>query len=70
MNDRINPAGAKADDDPPGIEFVDLREGRCRFPLGGINDPPERFCGAPAEIGTAYCPECQKKAYSRQERRR
>ena len=53
-----------------GIDFYELREGRCKFPLGMINDPPERFCGAPADIGAPYCLHCQSKAYSRVDRRR
>jgi hypothetical protein len=53
-----------------GIAFVDLREGRCKFPLGTINDPPERFCGEPAPIGKVYCERCQAKAYNRQYKRR
>ena len=24
----------------PGSAFMELREGRCKFPLGGIHDPP------------------------------
>jgi hypothetical protein len=46
----------------PGIPFWELREGRCKFPLGRLSDPPERFCGAPAAIGSPYCPQCRRKA--------
>ncbi|CAJ0867394.1 hypothetical protein AMST5_01949 [freshwater sediment metagenome] len=53
-----------------GITFAELREGRCKFPLGTINDPPEWFCGEPAPIGSVYCERCQAKAYNRHERRR
>ncbi len=53
-----------------GVDFSELREGRCKFPLGSINDPPERFCGEPTEIGKPYCQKCQSKAFSRLERRR
>jgi hypothetical protein len=54
----------------PGISFFELRDGRCRFPLGTINDPPERFCGEPAPIGSVYCERCQAKAYNRAAGRR
>ena len=53
-----------------GITFAELREGRCKFPLGTINDPPEWFCGEPVPIGAVYCERCQAKAYNRFERRR
>lgn len=53
-----------------GITFGDLREGRCKYPLGAIEEPPEWFCGEPAPIGKAYCEKCQAKAYTRLERRR
>jgi hypothetical protein len=53
-----------------GVTFAELREGRCKFPLGTINDPPEWFCGEPAPIGKAYCERCQAVAYNRAERRR
>jgi hypothetical protein len=54
----------------PGITFSELREGRCKFPLGTINDPIEWFCGEPAPVGKVYCERCQARAYSRLERRR
>ena len=65
----VGPQGKHAEESE-GIDFSELREGRCKFPLGSINDPPERFCGEPTEIGKAYCPKCQSKAFSRIERRR
>lgn len=55
---------------PKSVTFMDLREGRCKFPLGGLNEPPEWFCGVATVIGTPYCTDCQKLAYSRPERRR
>jgi hypothetical protein len=54
----------------PGITFAELREGRCKFPLGAINDPPEWFCGEPAPIGKVYCERCQAIAYNRHYKRR
>ncbi len=34
----------------PGIGFLELRNGLCKWPLGGPTDPPERFCGVPARL--------------------
>ena len=50
-----------------GVPFADLEHGMCKFPLGGIHDKPERFCGA-SILRTAtrtypYCAECAAKAY-------
>ncbi len=50
---------------PRGIPFKKLREGLCKFPLGSLYDPPERFCGEPAPVGSPYCPKCQRIAYTR-----
>jgi hypothetical protein len=61
---------AKSSSMLPGVDFDNLRVGMCKFPLGGIDDAPDRFCGEPAIEGGPYCPECAKKAYSRPERRR
>ncbi len=47
-----------------GVSFMFLRAGQCKFPLGSINEPPPMlFCGAPTEIGTPYCPDCERRAY-------
>lgn len=54
---------AKDDVQLEGIPFAELREGRCKFPLGGHGEPAERFCGKPSIPGASYCPECQKKVY-------
>jgi hypothetical protein len=51
------------------ISFWELREGRCRFPLGPIEEPPTRFCGAAAAIGMPYCPSCGGLAYAPSSRR-
>ena len=61
----------EADHKRKGIPFETLREGRCKFPLGAINDSPEWFCGEPATpIGAVYCERCQARAYNRFERPR
>ena len=51
-----------------GVSFTELREGRCKFPLGAIDEPAKRFCGDPAPIGSPYCPQCQKITYRRASR--
>lgn len=51
------------------VSFTDLKSGQCRFPLGGINEPPVRFCGAQAVVGAIYCKDCMRIAYRRVERR-
>lgn len=38
-----------------GVGFFALREGRCKYPLGGIAEPASRFCGAAAPAGCPYC---------------
>ncbi len=53
----------------PGVAFLELRAGECKFPLGEKDEPPERFCGAPALEGSPYCPRCGAIAYRRQDKR-
>lgn len=54
---------------PRGIRFLKLREGLCKFPLGGPCDPPERFCGEPTLVGSPYCQAYQRIAYVGSRRR-
>lgn len=61
---------AKAADEAKGVVFMKLREGMCKFPLGRFNEPAEWFCGMATVVGTPYCTDCQKIAYTRAERRR
>jgi hypothetical protein len=53
----------------PGVSFWELRQGVCKFPLGRFSDPPERFCGEPAAIGSPYCPQCRRIVYALSTRR-
>lgn len=53
-----------------GVDFLHLRKGLCKFPLGPMNETPERFCGEATQIGASYCSQCQSKAYTRTVRRR
>ncbi len=61
--------GQDSHEPPRGVRFMKLREGLCKFPLGGPYDPPERFCGEATQIGLPYCPKCQRIAYVRTARR-
>ncbi|WP_368856435.1 GcrA family cell cycle regulator [Methylocystis sp. MJC1] len=68
-------AGVIAEDkqsepEQPGITFEQLREGRCKFPLGRLSDPPERFCGEPVAMSSPYCGACRLTVYARSVRRR
>ncbi len=47
----------------PGISFLKLRDGRCRFPLGEAAEPALRFCGAETQPPSPYCSECRRIAY-------
>ncbi len=46
-----------------GISFLKLREGLCKFPLGALDEPVTRFCGAPAREASPYCEHCRQLAY-------
>ncbi len=47
----------------PGVAFLDLRPGDCRWPIGDPRDGDFGFCGAPAQPGSSYCLHCHKLAY-------
>lgn len=39
-----------------GVDLLDLGHGLCRWPLGGLMEPPpHKFCGRPALKGRPYC---------------
>jgi hypothetical protein len=40
-----------------------LRSGQCRFPVGGLKEPAQFFCGQPALALRPYCLECCQRAY-------
>lgn len=61
---------AKTASAPQGVAFMNLREGMCKFPLGGVNEPVDRFCGVTTEVGTPYCTDCRKRVYTRPDKRR
>ena len=70
MTDATPPKDSTQEADRCGIRFEELRKGRCKFPLGGFDDPPEWFCGKPSSVGQVYCQKCQQKAYNRSFTRR
>jgi len=48
---------------PKPVSFMRLSSCHCRFPLG--EERPFRYCGAPPEAGSSYCPEHTKACYYR-----
>lgn len=56
-------AESETDAKEQGVSFMELREGRCKFPPGSLGDPTERFCGELATIGSPYCPDCRRIVY-------
>ena len=53
--------------DRPGIAFLAVREGQCRFPLWAHDARPAAdklfVCGEPVKPGQSYCPACYAQAY-------
>ena len=43
------------------IEIQDLEPWHCRYPRG--DKPPFTYCGAPAQEGSSYCPDCHALCY-------
>ena len=66
----MNDIDAEANDSTPlsphrkGIPFPELREGRCKFPLGKLNEPAKLFCGLETSNGAPYCSYCMRIVYS------
>jgi len=42
--------------------FLDLKHRDCRWPLGGLMEKPEFFCGAPRDDIKPYCAEHARSA--------
>lgn len=40
-----------------GVSLLDIKRDECLWPLGGLMDPPKRFCGHKAVFGKPYCSE-------------
>lgn len=45
------------------VAFLALRNGQCKYPLGGKFEPASRFCGCDAPIGSPYCMAHRAIAY-------
>lgn len=48
----------------PGVSLMKLRDGMCKFPLGGMRDIVVRFCGEPAATGVSYCEKCRERVFT------
>jgi hypothetical protein len=53
------------DADTKQVRLCDLRMNSCRWPLGGILEHVEFFCGEPCTAGSPYCKEHSKRAFAR-----
>ena len=47
------------------LTFRDGEPAECRWPLGGIYDRAEFFCGAPVVLGKSFCLAHCKRAFAR-----
>ncbi len=56
--------GVQKSEAAPGVSFLKLREGMCKFPLGSMREPVSRFCGEPTEAGESYCEKCSERAFT------
>ncbi len=70
MTDPDQPMHGSEHASEPGIGFEELREGRCKFPLGEFDTPAVRFCGDVTPPGSVYCLRHQSLAYNRLNTRR
>ena len=64
---RNSPMHARKKPAPPKEKtFSDLLPGQCQYPLGGLLEKPEEWCGKPIYPGKPYCQEHCKLAYAAQ----
>ena len=47
-----------------GVSFLDVRDGQCRWPVGGRSLDEFRFCGEKSEVGS-YCREHHNRSRGR-----
>ena len=50
----------------PGISIWELKDNLCKWPMGGLLDPPELFCGAATTPGCPWCEEHRAIAFTRE----
>jgi len=48
-----------------GVRIWELREGQCKWPIGGLLERPEFFCGAPTSPGSPWCQVHRAVAFTR-----
>ncbi|HEX2136037.1 MAG TPA: GcrA family cell cycle regulator [Microvirga sp.] len=48
-----------------GVRLWDLLGNSCHWPLGGLSERVEFFCGEPTKPGRPYCAEHQRRAFVR-----
>jgi hypothetical protein len=53
------------DEDTKQVRLCDLRTNSCRWPLGGIWEHVEFFCGDPTVPGGSWCKEHRERVFSR-----
>jgi len=56
----------KSEKKGPGISIWELKDSLCKWPMGGLLDPPELFCGAPVSPGCPWCEEHRAIAFTRE----
>lgn len=49
-----------------GITIWELKDNLCKWPMGGLLDPPEFFCGAPISPGCPWCSAHRIVAFTRE----
>jgi hypothetical protein len=52
---------------PQKVTIYDLRDDRCKWILGAVNDkPPYLYCGKPTgELGISWCPVHARKVFNK-----
>ncbi len=51
------------DEDTKQVRLWDLRTNSCRWPLGGMWEHAEFFCGEPSVPGGSWCKEHRKQVF-------
>ena len=57
--------GHTVDEDTKQVRLCDLRMNSCRWPLGGIWEHVEFYCGEPSTPGCSWCKEHRKRVFAR-----
>lgn len=62
----VSPLPGRTNEKGSGITIWELRDNLCKWPMGGLLDPPELFCGAPVVAGCPWCTEHRAVAFTRE----